>query len=261
VKTIVNAGLNVVDFPPVPQDGQDGAPLHVHRLQCELATLGQRNALLETLIDALRLGVVLADREGRLQYRNRAAQEILARRDGLCDRDDILLARSPAAARALAQALTAIANGACDSEALSVPRDDGEPYALLLTQQHGPLPNNRDHDNVDVIAEPWSFLANVIQSQRAAPLVLVLIRDSRPDAVGNFAAIGRHFALTASEITLLEALTCGERLNDFCRRRGISPNTGKFHLRSLFAKTGTHRQADLVRRTVSLLASFAPFGG
>lgn len=91
-------------------------------------------------------------------------------------------------------------------------------------------------------------------------MVLLLIRDPEQSGAGNFAALRQYFGLTASEAALLEALTFGERLNDFCQRRGISPNTGKFHLRGLFAKTGTNRQADLIRRTISLLASFTPFG-
>ncbi len=258
MKATIDAGLNIVDFPTVLEDGLENSLSHVHRLQRELAAMEKRNAMLENVVDALSLGVALVDGEGRLHYVNRAAQTILTRRDGLCERDGVLLARSAAASRALAQSLVAISSGVSEHEAISVPRDGAEPYALLM-QQHGPLPDNRGHDNIDVIAGPWGFLANAIQP--GMPLVLMLLRDPLHNGTGDFAAVRRHFALTASEATLLEALTYGERLNDFCRRRGISPNTGKFHLRSLFAKTGTHRQADLVRRVVSLLANFAPFGG
>jgi DNA-binding CsgD family transcriptional regulator len=140
----------------------------------------------------------------------------------------MLSIRSPAALRLLAM----IATGTLPDEAVSVPRQgSSQPYRLLLSRQGR-------HD-----------------------LVLVLIRDPEQGAAANFTAIRQHFALTASETSLLEALTFGERLKDFCQRRNISPNTGKFHLRGLFAKTGTHRQADLVRCTISLLASFAPFAG
>jgi len=213
---MARADAKIVEFPIA-----EGA---IHRLQREVAALQQRNALLETLIDTLTLGVVLVDGEGRIDYRNRAAQEIFARRDGLFERDGMLTIRSPAALRLLAM----IASGAQSDEAVTVPREgSAEAYTLLLT--------------------------------RRDDLVLILIRDPQHGPSGNFAAISRHFALTHCETSLLEALTFGERLNDFCRRRGISPNTGKFHLRSLFAKTGTNRQADLIRRSISLLASFAPF--
>ena len=210
------ADATIVEFPIV-----EGSS---HRLQREVALLRQRNALLETLVDNLTLGVALVDGEGRIDYRNRAARDIFARRDGLCERDGMLTIRSPAALRLLAM----IASGAQSDEAVTVPREgSSESYTLLLT--------------------------------RRDDLVLILIRDPQQSPAGNFAAISRHFALTVCEASLLEALTFGERLNDFCLRRGISLNTGKFHLRALFAKTGTNRQADLIRRTISLLASFAPF--
>jgi DNA-binding CsgD family transcriptional regulator len=210
------ANDRVVEFPIA-----EGA---IHRLQRDAAALKQRNALLETLIDNLMLGVVLVDGDGRIDYRNRAAREIFARRDGLCERDGVLTIRSTAALRLLAM----IAGGAQSNEAVTVPREgSAEPYTLLLAARQD--------------------------------RVLMLIRDPQQSPSGNFAALRRHFALTICEAALLEALTFGERLNDFCQRRGISLNTGKFHLRSLFAKTGTNRQADLVRRSISLLASFAPF--
>lgn len=215
----IDAQLNVVEFPL--------AETASYRLQREVAALKQRNALLESLIDNLTLGVVLVDSEGRIEYKNRAAQEIFARRDGLCERDGMLTIRSSAALRVLAM----IGSFTQSDEAVSVPREGtAEPYTLLFARRN---PGDR---------------------------VLMLIRDPQHNGAGNFAAVRRHFALTACETGLLEALTFGERLADFCRRRGISTNTGKFHLRSLFAKTGTNRQADLVRRSISLLSSFAPFG-
>ncbi|MEO8558548.1 MAG: PAS domain-containing protein, partial [Rhodospirillales bacterium] len=78
----IDAQLNVVEFPL--------AETASYRLQREVAALKQRNALLESLIDNLTLGVVLVDSEGRIEYKNRAAQEIFARRDGLCERDGML---------------------------------------------------------------------------------------------------------------------------------------------------------------------------
>jgi DNA-binding CsgD family transcriptional regulator len=39
----------------------------------------------------------------------------------------------------------------------------------------------------------------------------------------------------------------GERLEDYAARAGISMNTARTHLKSIFAKTETTRQAELVR--------------
>ena len=46
---------------------------------------------------------------------------------------------------------------------------------------------------------------------------------------------------------LTNGLVEGKSLTDYRKEAGISINTTKFHLRSLFAKTETHSQVGLVR--------------
>ncbi|WP_282121220.1 helix-turn-helix transcriptional regulator [Ruegeria atlantica] len=55
-----------------------------------------------------------------------------------------------------------------------------------------------------------------------------------------------HFGLTPSEATLAKALTEGESLKEASSRLEISIWTARSHLRSIFQKTDTHRQAELV---------------
>ncbi|NIX76036.1 helix-turn-helix transcriptional regulator [Microvirga terricola] len=57
----------------------------------------------------------------------------------------------------------------------------------------------------------------------------------------------KAFQLTFAEARLLEALAAGETIAQFCARHQISRNTAKTHLQNLFQKTGTSRQAALVR--------------
>lgn len=260
----VQREATIVDFPHGVAEAATSPALQ--RLQQALAAAQRRAALLETLIDRLSLGVALVDAEGRLHYANRAANTIMTRRDSLCERNGMLIGRSVGLSRLLAQGLAQVIGGYGDSEALSLPRHGGgEPYTVLLARQDAAdllTTIDRPGEQRETIGGPWSFLSDAEGSAARVgrPMALMLIRDPQHSGAGNFAALRQYFGLTASEAALLEALTFGERLNDFCRRRGISPNTGKFHLRGLFAKTGTNRQADLIRRTISLLASFTPFG-
>ncbi len=260
----VQRAATIVDFPHGVAEASASPTLQ--RLQHELAAARRRAALLETLIDRLSLGVALVDAEGRLHYANRAANAIAMRRDSLCERNGMLIGRSVGLSRLLAQGLAQVIGGECDSEALSLPRHGGgEPYTVLLARQDATdllATIERPGEHRETIGGPWSLLSGPDgdAARRGQAMALMLIRDPQHSGAGNFAALRQYFGLTASEAALLEALTFGERLNDFCRRRGISPNTGKFHLRGLFAKTGTNRQADLIRRTISLLASFTPFG-
>lgn len=65
------------------------------------------------------------------------------------------------------------------------------------------------------------------------------------------ARLRQVFNLTPAEARLLSALIHGERLAAYAGRSGVKLTTAKSHLRSLFAKTGEGRQADLIRRAIT----------
>ena len=56
------------------------------------------------------------------------------------------------------------------------------------------------------------------------------------------------FGITPAEFRLAERLATGERLDDAARALRISVETARTYLKALFRKTGTARQAALVRR-------------
>ena len=83
------------------------------------------------------------------------------------------------------------------------------------------------------------------------PAVLIFIEDPclmpRPSAAGAAAL----YNLTPAETRLLDALLNGRRLAEHATAADISITTARTHLRSIFAKTGQRRQADLVRLVLS----------
>jgi len=54
------------------------------------------------------------------------------------------------------------------------------------------------------------------------------------------------FHLTQAEARLASQLASGDPLDTICDRLGIAKETGRNQLKSVFAKTGTSRQAELV---------------
>jgi DNA-binding CsgD family transcriptional regulator len=56
-----------------------------------------------------------------------------------------------------------------------------------------------------------------------------------------------YYGLRPAEATLASVLTNGKGLKDAADELHISLNTAKTHLRRIFDKTGTKRQAELVR--------------
>jgi DNA-binding CsgD family transcriptional regulator len=58
--------------------------------------------------------------------------------------------------------------------------------------------------------------------------------------------LARIFKLTPAESRLASSLASGDRLEFSCEQLGISKETARSQLKSIFAKTGTKRQAELV---------------
>ncbi len=66
-----------------------------------------------------------------------------------------------------------------------------------------------------------------------------------------------RYAITPAESRVMMLLVQGMTISEAAEALGISPPTAKTHLARLFDKTGTSRQADLVRLAMSALAPTA----
>jgi DNA-binding CsgD family transcriptional regulator len=66
-------------------------------------------------------------------------------------------------------------------------------------------------------------------------------------------AVAAHFELTPAELRVLFAIVEVGGVSQVAAVLGISEDTVKTHLRHVFAKTDTNRQADLVK----LIAGYA----
>jgi DNA-binding CsgD family transcriptional regulator len=64
----------------------------------------------------------------------------------------------------------------------------------------------------------------------------------------------KRFGISPAECRVLMMLTQGMTVREAAAALGISEPTAKTHLQKLFQKTGTDRQADLMRLTMSALA-------
>lgn len=81
----------------------------------------------------------------------------------------------------------------------------------------------------------------------SSPHALIVFRPTRRRHVSVIEQVKRGCHLTPAETKLLDALAAGETLTTYSERIQISRNTAKTQLQSLFSKTGTSRQADLIR--------------
>jgi DNA-binding CsgD family transcriptional regulator len=198
--------------------------------------LGQAAALAESLrtfLDTVESPVLLLDRFCRVVFTNGAAETLLTGR-ALAVRNGRLVCTRPAENDALARAVANAAEAACGRETLG--------------RQH--VVNVRQAD----AAEPLRFLVcplarshplSDIGSVRAETAVIgVHAAGASP---GTAAVLAAAFGLTAAETRLAAQLASGASLAEAAEQLRVSRTTVRTQLQSVFAKTETRRQADLMR--------------
>jgi DNA-binding CsgD family transcriptional regulator len=189
------------------------------RISLRIDALERDARVTREALDRLPVAVLIADCGARLTHANRAAERLLALNDGLTSRRGELGALRGAEANALRKAIArAAAREGCSSSVVSVQR-----YVVLV--------------------------APLGSEQRGA---LLLVSDPGATPATDREALRQIFQLSAREAELALALLAGTRLKHFADRHSISINTVKSQLRGLFTKTGTARQADLIRLFQSL---------
>jgi PAS domain-containing protein/DNA-binding CsgD family transcriptional regulator len=213
------------------------------RLHLQMRELRVRDQMVEAALDRLPFGVVLVDATGRALIVNRAAEEMAAANDGLLLRSGLLTAdrtqEASELARHIAEAVqTASRRHGQGGGSLLLSRPSGRrPFALLVA----PL-------SPDV-----TFAA-----EHQAPVALILITDleRQPKVLGR--RLVDLFGLTPAEACLVVALVAGKRLEDIAEERGVRMPTLRTQLRAILDKTGTRRQADLMRLIMGLPAVRTP---
>lgn len=76
---------------------------------------------------------------------------------------------------------------------------------------------------------------------------ILLLTDLEHSSPTGAATLRQIFGFTQAEARLAEQLSAGLTLAQASERLGLSLETARTQLKTVFARTGTHRQADLVR--------------
>jgi DNA-binding CsgD family transcriptional regulator len=197
-------------------------------------------ATLALALDDLPGGMIVLDADGRAVHLNRAAQAIVGRRDGIgVERSGAIVLASSDAARQLAALLSGVRDGGAAGGTLRVPRRHGRAaYTLVISAQ----PHRHDHRD-DAAG------AGVI-----ARGAMVLIHDPDRRLQASPALLRRIFGLTRREAELVGALVAGIGTAGFALQAGISLNTVRFHLKSVYAKVEVRGQAELLRTVLTVVA-------
>ena len=199
------------------------------RLQDRLDVLEQTLIQSSNLLDLIDFGIVLYGTKADPVFVNAAAQRIIDQRDGVVLDARKLSFLDPDADKTFQELVSALFRhdlplSAKSGGVLKVPRLSGEkPYGAVLV----PMPAQKDASSGSATAAIFLFdpLAN------------------RTTAIDLF--VTSH-GLSRSEAELAHRLALGDSLDEAAAFRGISRNTAKGQLRSIFSKTNTKRQSELV---------------
>ena len=183
-------------------------------------------------LNAQQQGALLADASGRVVYANAVAKAMLDDRDGIfLDKGLLAAADSEILQKLIAScAQTCLSLGGPGGE-FKIPRE--HPRSPLLVTV---TPLRSKARLADV---PWIGVG--------IPVAIVMVRDPDVDRRRREVNLRHRFGLTAAESKMAAEILKGEGRAAAARRSGISNATAKTHLSSIFEKTGTHRQAELIR--------------
>lgn len=183
--------------------------------------------------DRLKQGFLLVDAEARPLFANHVAQALLDSDDGLQLDAGALSAFDDENGRALRGLVAYCAGslGIATGGEVMLRRNSGRlPLTVLVT------PVSRD---TAATALPWTI------SRR--PVAIVLVSDPETEVRARLDSLRQRFALTPAEATFALEIVKGDGRQAAADRLGIAVGTARTHLTKIFDKTGTKRQAELVR--------------
>lgn len=192
-------------------------------------------------LDSVPRAIVLLNSGGAVVYANAAADRLLSAADGLSVSGGRLEATSPGARKSLDRLLRDAADAPFRTRhqrrLTKVPRISGRhPYVVRAA----PIESTPDIADVNDLPESPRLLVTISDPEDRHPV---------PTA-GELQVI---YGLTPAEANLAVELSGGATLARVAERQGIAVSTVRKYLRSVFDKTGTHRQAELVQRLVTEL--------
>ncbi|MBB4614104.1 helix-turn-helix transcriptional regulator [Novosphingobium taihuense] len=198
----------------------------------KLQFAGAEHGMFHATAQGLGLALLVLDRNRRIVSSNALAESLLAQDEGFRRRGEEL----------------AFADGAHQRLVGELLADGRRGGGLTRFRIERP-----GHGDLVVTARPLDLSAIHAGTGALALFLASPHRQQGPESRKDPALLRELLGLTMAEARLASVLAEGMSLVEAARALGIAHNTAKVQLRAVFAKTGVHRQAQLV----ALLASLA----
>lgn len=207
------------------------------QMRQRLVELQMGQHLLAGGLDVIAMAAIVVDEFGRVAHSNHAAKTLLAGRRDLWLEHGHLYGRGTAVNQQLNLEITKALQASLGA--------GGELPGVVLVPRSG-------RRALMVLVSPLRSGSGA--RRRSGALLCAFDPESTPDLHAGL--VQRLFGLTEAEAALAVILCAGHTMEEASTARGTSLNTVRTQLKSIFGKTGTQRQADLVS---VLLASPAYF--
>ena len=198
------------------------------RIRLHMQSLSERAGLASMVLDHLQVPLLVLDEFGNILLSNAACEQLMRQQPRLTLRNGCL---QPAGLKpghfnqmlesACGRQGTAIASGAL------LPSVAGQ-HALQLLML--PLPTKLQAFNT------WS-----------RPLALLVLNTPNASHGDPYVLLQQIYGLTPAETRVALSLCQGDIPKEIALRNGVSVDTIRFQLKTVFAKTGVNRQTDLIR--------------
>jgi DNA-binding CsgD family transcriptional regulator len=203
----------------------------IHR---SMQTLRSTATAAVSALDVLGAAVVAINGAGEVVFANSKAEGILRCQDGLTMRGKQLAALHSSDAGEFARLVRAAAGtgagrGLHPGGAMFIHRREREPLRVSV------VPFSSSHMLTDV-----------------SPSALIFIVDPEMRPASRATILSSLYHLTPAENLLTDSLLQGLSLTAAAERLRVTAGTARFMLKSVFHKTGTHRQSELMRLLLSL---------
>jgi DNA-binding CsgD family transcriptional regulator/PAS domain-containing protein len=197
------------------------------RIQRHLTALTERADAFGQAVQRLSHGVVIVTKDKQMVECNSAAAQLLSEREALRIDDGKLVASTPSDE----QTLRGIAHHALETDSV---RAGG---SMICQRVSGSRP---------LVLHVVPITSSTLEVP-TRPLAMVLMVDPARQPRPLQSVLRQLYGLTKSEAAVAHLVMNGEGVQAISDQLSLSTATVRTHLRAIFSKTATHRQAELVR--------------
>ena len=208
---------------------------HIQRalfLRRKLVCLNEERTLMARVLDQIQAGIVMLDQDARIVFANKTAEALL----------------SEGAAIGASGGRILLKHQYRDAQLLQLIHETIETGTGKGTSAGGCTVLS-DHERGErIIADvmPFSSSQKTLDFTSSQVCSLVFLRRAGEPVGPSLDQLRVQYGLTPAEARLAHALVQGHRPLEFAKTHGISKHTVRTQLRSVLAKTDTHRQVELV---------------